>query len=192
MLPPVTCSGAAYSGGERAELPALGGEPLVRLARIDQLGDAEVEKPGLPLTIDQNVLRLQIAMHDQVGVRIAHRVQDLQEDPETLRDPQLSCLAVLIDALPVDVLEHDVRLSERRQAGVDQSRYVRVAQPRQDARLATEPGLAVAADEAGVEQLHRGLAGEPAVAPVREPDAPHSPLAERRAQCVVAEHEPSK
>ena len=78
--------------------------------------------------------------------------------------PGRRCVAVAIDALAVDVLEHEVGLAERRDAGIEEVRDVRMAQPRQDAAFAPEALLAVAADQAGVQQLDRGHALEAAVA----------------------------
>ena len=73
--------------------------------------------------------------------------------------------------LAVDVLEHEIRLAGRRDAGVDQMRDVRMAQPREDGAFAPEPLLAGAADQRDVQQLDRGASLEAAVAALGEPDA---------------------
>ena len=43
-----------------------------RLARIEQLRDAEVQQLRHALRRDQDVVRLQVTMHDQVLVRVMH------------------------------------------------------------------------------------------------------------------------
>src|SRR5438552_1056019 len=60
-------------------------------------------------------------------------------------------------------------------------------QPGQDATFPLEARLTVPTDQAGVQELGRGLALVAPVAPIRQPDAAHAALAELRAQRVVAE-----
>ncbi len=143
--PPVSCSGAAYSGVKRRFAVAGQRGRLVAGLALEQLGDAEIEQLHLAVRGHQDVRGLEVAVHDQVGVRVGDRRQHVEEQPHARLDAQAPRVAVAVDALAVDVLEHQVRLAVRRDAGVDQLRDVRVAQPGEDAALAPEALLAVAA-----------------------------------------------
>ena len=92
---------------------------------------------------------------------------------------QAAGVAVRVDALAVHVFQDQVRLALGRDARVDQLRDVRVPEAGQDAALAAEAPLAVAAHQARVQQLHGRLAAETAVAALRQPDAAHAALPDR-------------
>ena len=83
-------------------------------------------------------------MDDQVRVRVRDRAKHVQEEPQAGLDGQRALVAVAVDALPVDVLQHEVRLPRRGDARVDQLGDVRVVQAREDAALAAEAALALA------------------------------------------------
>ena len=51
----------------------------VRERVIKQFGDPEIEQMDATVIADQNVGRLQIAMNDQIAVRILHRIRHLQK-----------------------------------------------------------------------------------------------------------------
>ena len=80
-------------------------------------------------------------------------------------------VAVAVDGLPVDVLEDQIGLAGRRDAGVDEVRDARMAEAREDGAFAPEALFAGAADQRDVQQLDRRAALEPAVAAFGEPDA---------------------
>ena len=67
-----------------------------------------------------------------------------------------SLVAVPVDVPAVDVLEHQVGLPGRRDAGVDQPGDVRMREPGEDRAFALEALLAGAADQRGIQQLDRG------------------------------------
>ena len=90
--------------------------------------------------------------------------------------------------LAVDVLEHEIRLAGRRDAGVDEVRDARVAQPGEDGAFAREPLFAGAADQRDVQQLDRGASLEAAVAALGEPHAAQPALSDMRHQPVGADH----
>jgi hypothetical protein len=85
-----------------------------------------------PLAVDQDVRRLQIAMNDQVGVRVRHRRLHVEKQPDPLFDAEAFFVAIAVDVTAVDVLEHQVGLAGRRHAGVDQPRDVRMSEPREN------------------------------------------------------------
>ena len=105
-------------------------------------------------------------------------------------DAERVLVAVAIDRLAVDVLEDEVGLAARRDAGVDQPRDVRVGQPREQAALALESLLAARrarAHQRQVEQLDRGAALEAPVRALGQPDGPHAALPDRRDQPIGAD-----
>ena len=84
-------------------------------------------------------------MDDQVGVGVRDRRQHVEEQADARLDAEPLVVAVAIDVLAVDVLEHQVGLPGARHAGVDQPGDVRVRQPGEDRALAAEPRLALPA-----------------------------------------------
>ena len=124
--------------------------------------DAEVHQIGEVVGGEQHVLRLDVAVHQAVGVRVVERRGDLANDrhrpPRRQRTdmPQQRRQAVALDQPHVDV-EHAVDLAE-----VVHRDDVRLLQPGRDFRLPAEPLLeAVVGGHLGAQQLDRdhALAG---------------------------------
>ena len=155
--------------------------------RLEQLGDAEVEQLDPTVRGDQHVGRFEIPVHDEVRVRVRDRRQDVQKQADTRGDAELSAVAVAVDLLAVDVLQHQKGLADRREAGVDEMRDVRVRQPREDVALSRETLFAGVADQRGVQQLHGDPALESAVAAFGQPHASHASLADRLDEAVRAD-----
>jgi len=65
-----------------------------------------------------------------------------------------------------------------------------VGQTRENCPFALEPLFAGAADQGRIQQLQRGLAFETAVAALRQPDAAHSAVTDRRHQPIGADGHP--
>ena len=131
--PPVTCSGAAYSGVSAAAAVAGQSRRFSGAGFLfEKLRDAEIEELHLPVGRHEDVGRLDVPMHDQIGVGVRDRFEDVEEDTETVLDRQVVALAVEVDRLALDPFEHEVRLSRRRHARVHKMRDVGVAQARQD------------------------------------------------------------
>lgn len=90
--------------------------PRVRLSwcgrRIlaEKLRDAEVEELHSALARHQDVGRLQVPMNDEMSVGVADRSQHALEHCHSSLDPEPQAIAVLIDRLAIDELEHEVRL----------------------------------------------------------------------------------
>ena len=84
----------------------------------------------------------------EIGVRVRDGRQHVEEQPHARLDVEAAVVAVAIDVLALDVLEHEIRLPAGGDAGVDQPRDVRVREAREDAAFAPEALLAVAADRA--------------------------------------------
>jgi len=123
-------------------------------------------------------------MHDQVGVGVGDGREHVEEQADARLDPEALRVAVAVDLLALDVLQHEIGLTRRRDARIDEMRDVSVGEPGQDAALALESFLAGSADQARVQQLDRRQPLEPAVAAPRQPDAAHAALADERIQGV--------
>ena len=89
MAPPSICSGAAYSGvNARAAVSVA----AVAAVAIDQQGgDAEVEQLHPAGAVDEDVRRLQVAVHDQVGVGVGDGIGHLQDEPEARPQTSRRC-----------------------------------------------------------------------------------------------------
>src|SRR5437899_711899 len=103
---------------------------------------------------DQNVPRLEIAMHDLVRMRVSNGLQHVEEQMDALFDTEPVLIAVGVDVIAVNVLEHEIRLSGVGQPGVDQFGYMGVRQTAQNDAFASESLLAGSADERDSEKLH--------------------------------------
>ena len=156
---------------------------------FDQLGDAEVEQLDLSVGGHEDVRGLEVAMHDQVGMRVGHGRQHVEEQANALLDAQARFVAVGVEVPALDELEHQVGLARVGHAGVDQPGDVRMGEPREDGAFAPEALFTAAADQRGVQQLDRDLALEAAVAARGQPHAAHAAVADRRFQRVGADRD---
>ncbi len=139
----------------------------------------EVQKLDLAVRIDEHVGRFDVPMHDQVGMRMSNGREHVEEQTQARLDVEVLAVAVTVDLLALDVLEHEIGLTRRRYARVDQTRNVRMCKAGQNAALAPEALFPGTADEAGVQELQCRLPLEAPVAAPGEPDIAHAPLADQ-------------
>ena len=116
----------------------------------------------------------------------ATAASDVEEQPHARLDSEPRVGGVAIDALALDVFEHQIRLAAGRDAGIDELRDVRVRAASRAPPLAHEPLLRRSPEQRRVQQLHGGAAFVAAVAAAREPHRAHATLTERGFQCVRA------
>jgi hypothetical protein len=117
-----------------AEHAAVRGQALL----VQGAGDPEVRDLRASLGVDEDVLRLHVAMDDVALVRRAERTRDLDGVGDGLADGQApASLDALLERLALDVLEDDVRAAVVL-ARVDHGDDVRVRELRHGARLAPE------------------------------------------------------
>jgi hypothetical protein len=95
-------------------------------------------------------------------------------------------IAVLIDGFAVDVLKNQIWCAIGTDSGIEQFGYMRMNQPAKNAAFAFEPLFSDLTGERDVHELDGGISLEPAVAPLRQPDAAHSALPDFRDQPVGA------
>ncbi len=156
-----------------------GGEREV-VAAVEQLGDAEVEQMRPALGIDQQVRRLQIAMHDQRLVRRLHRFADARDQRHAFAQRQAPRVAVARRRLPVDQRHRVPGHALVADAAVDQRHDVRVRQARQDCALAFEAPPRQRAVDTAADQLQRHLLLETASDAAGAEHGAHAAFAEHR------------
>jgi hypothetical protein len=154
---------------------------------LEQLGDAEVEQLDAAVARDEHVARLDVAMHDEVAVRMRDGGQHLHEQADALLDAQALRVGMAVDALAVDQLEHEVGLAVGRDAGIEHAGDVRVGQPRENRALAPEALCRRVAEPRQVQQLDRHAAFVLAVGAACPPDGAAAALADRRFEAVGAD-----
>ena len=108
------------------------------VAAFQLLGDAEVQQLHPALRIHQQVGGFQVAVDDQVAVRMRHRFQHLREQLHALAQVQLARVAPLVDGRAVDVFHDEVGIAFVAEAAVEQGGDVGMAQLRQQLAFAQE------------------------------------------------------
>ena len=165
------------------------------LAALQLLGDAEVQQLDPAVAVHQQVGGLEVAVHHQVAVRVADRVQHLQEQHHALAQAQLARVAPAVDRHAVDPLHHEIRLALCADAAVQQGGDIGMLQAGQDLALAQEAFARHLRVRAAADQLERGLLRVGAVVALDQvdgahaaaaQDADHAPCADARADQAVA------
>ena len=87
------------------------GRPGIRRLGRRQLGDAEVQDLGPPVALQEQVLGLEIAMHDAARVGGGERLGDGDADLDGLARGEGSATQPLAKVLALEELRHDVRLA---------------------------------------------------------------------------------
>ena len=125
------------------------------IAALELLGDAEVEQLDPAVAVDQQVRGLEVAVHHQVAMRVAHRIEHLQEQHHALAQAQAARVAPAIDGLALDAFHHEVRFAVAADAAVEQDGDVRMLQAGQDLPFAQETFARRGRIGAGADQLER-------------------------------------
>ena len=174
---------AGVFGRQRAQAGARlgGGDGFF----ADQLGDAEIEQFGSTCTIDEHIVRLDVAMHDQLAVRGLHGIDYRQQqfDASAQVEAVLACVARDRDA--GYVLHHQVGRAVGVIADVEQGRDMRMTEIAEDALLLFETRAQVAGVES--EQFDRDRFVEGAVGADCAVDAAHAAEADQCLEPVAAE-----
>ena len=126
-------------------------------------------------------------MDHQVGVRVGHRGQDVEEEPQTRRHVETPAVAWRSMCSPATCSSTRYGVPERREAGIEQMRDLRMGEPREDTGLAGEALGCVASEQRRVQQLDGGALRELAVAALSQPYRAHAALADRLDQPVGAD-----
>ncbi len=145
---------------------------------VQQLGDAEVEQARLVVGLHQHVARLQVAMDDQLRMRVRHRPAQLEEQLEPRAQRRIA-LQPFAQSDAVDQFHREPRASALVDAAVDEQGDVRMTQAAEHLALAAELGLHCAAVHAEPDALERDLLHEAAFDALGEPDRSHAAAAEK-------------
>ncbi len=142
---------------------------------LDQLGDPEIEELHATSVVDQDVRRLDVAVHHQLLVGRVHRARDLQEEIEPIRHAELRGVGALRDRHAVHQFHHQVRPTVGEGATVEKLRNVRVTQGGEDLPLVDEAAHQVLRVESPSQHLERDLLLVDAVRATRFVHRRHSP-----------------
>jgi hypothetical protein len=126
----------------------------------------------------QHVRRLDVAVHDQVHVRMRHRCEHVKKQADTHFHVQPALVTVAIDMLALNIFQDEIELPGRGYAGVKEFCDGRMRESPKNAALAPESLLTAAAHQRNVEKLDRNPALEAAITALGQPDASHSTVAD--------------
>ena len=117
---------------------------------VEGLGDAEVGDARAAAT-QQDILRLHVAVHDTLGVRVVERAGDVAQDRHGLGERHaVGCVAQPVAHRGALDERHDVVGHAVRDTGGEHGDDVRVLEPRGELDLASEPlGAQVGAEARG-------------------------------------------
>src|SRR6185503_8109111 len=89
------------------------------LDALELLRDSKVEQLHRAVARDKDIRRLEVAMHDQVLVRMLNCFADLAKESESLRQRHGMCAAILRECQSVDVLHDEPRRAVRQRVGIE-------------------------------------------------------------------------
>src|SRR5262249_22128282 len=120
---------------------------------FQELGNPKIQQLRLPIGPYQDVGRLEVAMHDQVGVGVGDRFQNVKKQPQAGTDVKLLQITIAIDVIAFDVLKHQIGLAGTRYTGVDQVGDIGMRHPAEDLAFPPETLLPTLAHESNVEEF---------------------------------------
>src|SRR6185369_2664000 len=91
---------------------------------------------------NQDIRRLEVPMNHRLLMSVRHRFQNAKKQPDASPDVQLVAIAIAVDVIAVDVLEHQIGLTSGGNPRIQKPRDVRVRQSAENAAFAAEPMLA--------------------------------------------------
>ena len=147
---------------------------------VENARDAEIEELRLSGGVDEDVGGLEIAMDDEVAMRVGHGVADEQEEAEPAREIERG--RVRVDRLPVDVLHHEIRLAFAGVAGIEEPGDVGMSEGRENLAFAQEAVVERGLGAAIAEELDRNALPEFAIGTVGDIHRPHAATAENAAR----------
>jgi hypothetical protein len=125
-----------------------------------RLRHAEIGDHGMPAG-KHDVVRLDVAVHDAMRVRVRQRIDDVDQNAQCLADRErATLLKPLAERLPVDVRHHeeqDAPLRSGDLSRVVERQDVRVLESREGLDLAQEPRAAERCGEVLAKHLDRDL-----------------------------------
>ena len=159
-----------------------------RALSIDELRDAEVQQLRHALVGHEDVRRFDVAVHDQVLMRVVDRRADRLEQPQPVGDREALPIAVVVEADAVDVFHDEVGHAFLRRAAVEELRDVRMVEIGQYLALALQSEFGLGVDEPVAPELDRDLLVELVVRAAGEIDHAHAARAEQPLDPVGPDH----
>ena len=154
---------------------------------LRELGDAEIQELRADVetaSAEEDVVRLEIAMHDAVVVRVAERTEDRQHDLHGFCRAQASALAhEVAERHALEPLHDDVRVAELGLTEVKHAHDVGMVQPGLDTRFDQKAVDRVGVLDARMDQLQRDRCVERDV--LREPHRAHAAFANPRIEPIL-------
>ena len=135
----------------------------------DQRRDAEIQQLRLALGVDQHIGGLEVAVHDERGVRVLHRLQDLHEERHPRPGIETLLVAVPVEVDALDILDGEERSTSLVDAGVVEPRDVGMVERTEDVPLALH-ARRQALRPGELRQLEGQFALELAVGALSQPD----------------------
>ena len=127
-------------GGRQAPAGDLGQLMVGLLAGVvEQAGDAEVQQLGRAALVEHHIAGLEVAVHDQLGVRMLDGACHLDQQLHACRQRQLLLAHVARQGLAGHVLQHEVGAAVLL-AGVQQAGDVRMGQSAEQGALGARSG----------------------------------------------------
>ena len=114
-----------------------------------QFCDAEIEQLWISFIGDEDIRCLDVAVHDQIAVRIVNRRANRDEQLEALAYEQRAAVAVTIDGFAIDILHDQVRCAVLEVAAVDEARDRAMIERRQNVTFTVQ--------SAAQPRMHRGV-----------------------------------
>ena len=141
----------------------------------------------LPLRVDQDIGRLEVAVHDKMRMRVRDGTRHLHAEFDACAHRESGRSGVRVDGLAVDIFQRQERAAVGGDAGIVKAGDIRVRQRRQDLAFACH-ALGERCDApAHVRQLQRDLTLEETIGSICQPDARHAALANLAQQPIRAD-----
>jgi hypothetical protein len=91
------------------------------------------------LGCDENISRFQVAVHDEVLMRILHGGAHFAEQYDSLPNPKTAAPAIFVDRQAFDVLHDKIWLSIGSRTAIEQTRDIGMLETREDLPFLSEP-----------------------------------------------------
>ncbi len=150
----------------------------------EQLRDAEIKQLGNARRRHENICRLQIAMDDQVAMRVGHRIAHVAHERATRLGVELLAVAVFRDRNAFDVIHRKIRQAVGCRAAIEKANDVGMIETRENLALLPEPFQHFAEGQAGAQDLERDEMIEFGIGAAREVDLTHAAHANDAFDCV--------
>ena len=154
---------------------------------VDELGDAEIEQLHLPRGVHENVGGLQVAVHDEVVVRVGDGREHLAEERQARGERKPPRIHVRRDRLAFHVLHRKPGLACLAGPGIVEARDVGVGELREDVALAAETLGPDFAPLVRRRELERHLPREAPVGLLGQPHFAHAAAADEAKQAKRAD-----